>query len=116
MLLPTVWSLKYHSLSHDNENMALSLPTNEEDHTIDSRFLQNFNCEVSVDIDCFVVSDQSDCKDLYIRRDLCDTIDVMMNYKYCNLEDETLILRKNLTEVRNVLDMQSFSFVINSNR
>ena len=86
--------------SQNEENNQAIVPTSIHDI---ERHLQTdanpgFNCLVTAEIDCFVVSDNSDCKDLNVRRDLCSTIDVMMSYTFCNKEDEQIVLRPELTE------------------
>lgn len=57
-----------------------------------------FNCIITAEIDCTVVSDNSDCKDLNIRKDQCGMIDVMIHYKYCNGQDDPILLRDELTQ------------------
>ena len=54
-----------------------------------SRNLQkrkNENCDLSGEISCKIIADDTDCRDLDIRKDLCKELPVMMNYTFCNNE------------------------------
>ena len=80
--------------AHDNNEISAPNQGSFEDRTPlvineNGRHLQgskNRNCEFTGSISCQVLSDGSNCDDLYIRTDLCSKIDVMIEYRYCNNE------------------------------
>lgn len=87
------------SLGDTRDNNEVSVPDQQGSFEVETplvidengRYLQgskNRNCEFTGSISCTVLSDNSDCKDLYIRKDLCSKIDVMIDYQYCNNETE----------------------------
>ena len=54
-----------------------------------ARSLQNSSnqgCSLSGTISCIVLSDNSDCEDIVVRKDLCQTVPIVMKYTYCNEE------------------------------
>ncbi len=85
--------------------LELTQATTDNRDSISVRSLQslnrrNFNCKVSTDVKCFLLGDGRKCEDLEpVRKDLCGELDVKMEYKYCNLQSETVILRKTHTEI-----------------
>ena len=61
---------------------------------------KNRNCDFTGEISCVVKSDQSDCADIYVRKDLCNVVPIRMNYTYCNEETDPanqIILLPSLT-------------------
>jgi hypothetical protein len=98
-LMGSIMLEKAWSFDQTNINESSMAVVNAEGET---RILQNpgFNCIVTAQISCTALKDNAylNCDELFIRKDRCGPLDVMMQYKYCNKEPQKIIFRKPLTE------------------